>query len=331
MTSYRGTSATAITAVAVALSVSACGGAGAQPAEPTARSAPERPSMAAQAPRPKRYSTSLYSARVPDWSLVADEQAQEEIVRSKWKKAGENTSVLIDAIPGETEAPTSKAESVRAVVSQRSGYRELQFGPVTLGGREAFRWEFEEDGERRVDYFLQGCGGGYAILGSTRASRFGRYEKTFRAVAQSLDCKEGAQRATEPEQETPRECDSEELQGTLVINSGDVGCDEAREVGSNSRGPNSARGPAGWDCSGFATSLKGSKLSAVEGYSCSRGNDRLSLYSEEGDAATTPDSGSGSGTDSSEDPDPGAAADCPADRYVPPSYGSPGYCAGPNE
>jgi hypothetical protein len=236
--------------------------------------------------------------------------------------------VLIDAIPGETEAPTSKAESVRAVVSQRSGYRELRFGPVTLGGREAFRWEFEEDGERRVDYFLRGCGGGYAILGSTRASRFGRYEKTFRAVAQSLDCKEGAQRATEPEQETPRECDSEELQGALVINSGDVGCDEAREVGSNSRGPNSARGPAGWDCSGFATSLEGSKLSAVEGYSCSRGNDRLSLYSEEGDAATTPDSGSGSGTDSLEIRTPGLPPTVLPTATCRPATGAPATARG---
>jgi len=312
--------------VAMALSVTACGGEEQPPGRVQAR--PDRPHVADREPESRRYSTRFYSAQVPNWPLVEDKNQRAELVRSKWEKDGEKTSVLIDAVPGETQEPAEKAASIRAVVSQESSYRELGFDPVRLGGRDAYRWVFELEGDRRVDYFIGGCGGGYAVLGSTSPSRFRRYEATFRAVAASLDCKSGGQGSDELPAKTPRECDSGELRGDLVVNQGEVSCAEALQVASNSSGPNSATGPAGWDCSGFATALDGTELTAIEGYSCSRGADQISLYAREGDGGAEDPDTEGS---TSDDPDPGSAADCPRESFVPPSYGNPGYCAGPEE
>ena len=316
-----------IGSVATALSIVACGGEE-QPAEPKVQALPEQPSVADREPERQGYSTRLYSAQVPDWPLVEDENQRAELVRSKWEKDGENTSVLIDAVPGETQAPAEKAASIRAVVSQQSSYRELRFDPVRLGGRDAYRWVFELEGDRRVDYFVAGCGGGYAVLGSTSPLRFRRYEATFRAVAASLDCKSRGQAGGAIPAETPRECDSDQLRGDLVVNRGQVSCEEAVQVAKNSSGPNSATGPPGWDCSELPTALDGAKLTAVEGYSCSRGADQLSLYAREGDQAPEDSDPEGSPSD---DPDPGSAADCPSESFVPPSKGNPGYCAGPEE
>jgi len=73
----------------------------------------------------------LYSARVPrGWTAEENDLHKGDFLESKWHDPSEpTTSVLVDAIDGETMSPADKAGSVRAATSQTSGYRELSFGP----------------------------------------------------------------------------------------------------------------------------------------------------------------------------------------------------------
>lgn len=74
----------------------------------------------------------------------------------------------------------------------------------------------------------------------------------------------------------PRAC-STQGPPNLVINRGDVSCDEARTLIGNARGPNEAEGPRGWDCSKFPRSLKGQQLLGADGFQCVRGDDAVSI------------------------------------------------------
>src|SRR5829696_9220595 len=158
-----------------------------EPPPPT----PESSELPAAAPPPKdftTYSTSLYSVDVPsDWTLVKDEVENEGFVRSQWRDpADPNTSLSIDT--GEEETPPeSKAETVRADTRQDPAYQELSFAPRLISGMTGQKWMFRLGDDQRVDYFVNDCGMGLAVLGSTSAVRFAALEDTFSQVAQSLE------------------------------------------------------------------------------------------------------------------------------------------------
>ncbi|GAC1530509.1 MAG: hypothetical protein NVS2B6_18620 [Thermoleophilaceae bacterium] len=82
--------------------------------------------------------------------------------------------------------PLSKAAEVRAGTSQTSGYNEVSFGSTRLRGRDAWKWVFDLGGTRRVDYFVNDCSTGIAVLGAASPSDFKSLAPTYERVASSV-------------------------------------------------------------------------------------------------------------------------------------------------
>jgi hypothetical protein len=142
------------------------------------------------------YAASLYDAEVPKaWDAVQDETSHEEFLRSKWRDPTDpNTSVLIDAIAGETTPGEEKAATVRAATRSSPGYSEMSYAPTTVAGLTGVKWVFQIKGDQRVDYFLNQCSTGIAVLGSTSPTRFSSVEPTFAHVANSISFMKAASR-----------------------------------------------------------------------------------------------------------------------------------------
>jgi hypothetical protein len=158
---------------------------GEKPPALTAPTAPRTP------PGPRaysRYSASLYEAEVPDgWDALENEAPHGEFLRSKWRDPDDpNTSDLIDAIAGEKLSAEEKAASIRAATSSSTGYSEISFGPSEVAGLAGVKWVFQIRGDQRVDYFLNRCSTGIAVLGSTSPSHFSPLDATFAHVADSI-------------------------------------------------------------------------------------------------------------------------------------------------
>jgi tRNA A-37 threonylcarbamoyl transferase component Bud32 len=155
--------------------------------EDPAEEASEQPAVEVAALEP--FEGTLYHAEVPaEWTPETVEEHPSTYYESHWRDPeDENTSVLIDSQIHTT--PTNAiedAEGVRNETRQSSGYREIAFEETTLQGRQAARWVFEVERDRRVDYFVISCGVGFGILGSTSPGEFGRWAPTFHAVANSV-------------------------------------------------------------------------------------------------------------------------------------------------
>ena len=135
------------------------------------------------------YHSSLFSALRPaTWITEKDEVQRGEFFESKWRDpSAAGTSLTIDAVPGEVTSPSEKARSVRAETSGAAGYEEISFAPTTVAGREAFKWEFRLSGDHRVDYFINDCAVGVAVLGSTSPSSYPALQETFRRIAESVE------------------------------------------------------------------------------------------------------------------------------------------------
>ena len=145
----------------------------------------QRPAPAAS----KQYDRGAYELSLPSaWLVQARGEDKGSYIESVWRHPSDaDVTVLVDHTPGYTDPPEVGAQAVRSMTSQSDGYREIAFGPTRLGGRDAWRWEFEAGGERKVDYFLTACGTGFAILGTAPPARFARHADDFRRAAQSLD------------------------------------------------------------------------------------------------------------------------------------------------
>ncbi|MEX2449180.1 MAG: serine/threonine-protein kinase [Solirubrobacterales bacterium] len=144
------------------------------------------------------YSQSFYSIEIPSgWRQeMSDEPSGTPpgaYLESVWRDPGEpNSSITVDAQSPEPSVPAlQSAEAVRAETSQSDSYRELAFEPVLLAGLPAARWIFQVKGDdgvvdRRVDYFVNACGAGVAVLGSTNPASFGTLAPTFHRAATSV-------------------------------------------------------------------------------------------------------------------------------------------------
>jgi hypothetical protein len=120
-----------------------------------------------------------------------DTVAKGNFLESKWHPFGNRgVTIVIDSIGGETASPSQKAQRVRAVTAAAVGYHDLGIQDITLKTRSAVRWTFRVGSAKRVDYFLNDCNTGIAVLGSTPSSQFHRYSALFRRVAASVrvDC-----------------------------------------------------------------------------------------------------------------------------------------------
>jgi predicted Ser/Thr protein kinase len=135
------------------------------------------------------FSQGLYSVDIPaGWTQAESDKPISTYFESTWHDpADENTTILVDSqTPAPQVPPITSAEEVRAQTSQSSGYREISFGPITLAGAAAARWVFEVHGDRRVDYFINSCNAGIAVLGSTYPSAFGGLAPVFHRAASSI-------------------------------------------------------------------------------------------------------------------------------------------------
>jgi hypothetical protein len=195
---------------------------------PKAAPVPARP----RALELKSASSDYFNVRVPaGWSRSSEDRG--EFVRTKWTGPG-GASLLIDVVPGETKAPSVKAGEVRAATAATAGYVERGFTATTLSGRDAWRWDFGVSAGRRVDYMLNECDTGYALLGSAPPARFAELRATFSKVASSLEptC------APVPEESAPAvpadpapsgDCDPN-YSGCVPAGVGDVDCTELDET-----------------------------------------------------------------------------------------------------
>jgi hypothetical protein len=167
--------------------------------------APATPASTEQASSPKaaaleKYTASLYTARIPKgWPQEADQEQHSGYVESKWRDPSDSsTSLTIDAAAGESTSPSAKADEVSAAVRRSSDYSELSYQSASIAGHDGFKWEFRVSGSKRVDYFLNDCSTGIAVLGSTSPSRYSALQATFRRVAESVHAT-----CTTPPQSTP--------------------------------------------------------------------------------------------------------------------------------
>lgn len=147
---------------------------------------------------PVTHTQDFYSIEIPaGWRQEASDEASGNppgaYLESVWRDPGEpNTSITVDAQSPEPGAPPLRsAETVRAETSQSDDYREIAFEPVSLAGLPAARWIFQVEGDdgvvdRRVDYFVNACGAGIAVLGSTSPAIFGALAPTFHRAAASV-------------------------------------------------------------------------------------------------------------------------------------------------
>jgi hypothetical protein len=115
-----------------------------------------------------------------------------------WREAGdpENTFIRIDG--GNlvsVGSPSAASEGLVEEVRQDPEYREISYAPDYKNGREAARWVYELDGDKRADFFFVECGRGLASVGSTTPSRYPELAATFREVAFSTEL---CQRGTSP-------------------------------------------------------------------------------------------------------------------------------------
>lgn len=141
------------------------------------------------------YSQSLYSVAIPAGWEQEKSDAPSEIggayIESVWRDPAEpNTSITIDAeTPAPSASPLESAERVRA---EASVDRDISMEPTFLSGLSAARWVFETSGDdgvrdRRVDYFVNACDVGIAMLGSTTPAIFGSLAPTFHEAASSIE------------------------------------------------------------------------------------------------------------------------------------------------
>jgi hypothetical protein len=160
----------------------AASGAARSPAPPS-RPQPRPHANARQLPpvSVKRHNAGHYSFAYPSkWRVLESERPVASYRETVVARADGASRVKIDYTPGETTQPADKALEVQAPTSTSGGYREIAFRPTSVRGRPAFLWEFEvaEPHPRRVDLFLRGRSGGFAILadgseleGATSAAR----------------------------------------------------------------------------------------------------------------------------------------------------------------
>lgn len=113
---------------------------------------------------------------------------------------------------------------------------------------------------------------------------------------------------TSPAVEGPFDCGLTSAGSKVVVNAGRISCKEAIRVATNSSGPNSATGPAGWDCSGLAVDLNGDRLAETDGHQCTSTVAAISIFL----ASATPPA-----------PAKPSSEDCPAGQEFVTPYESP--------
>lgn len=162
--------------------------------EPEAEASVEPPGAGSgsSAPLPglEAFEGIAYSGLAPvGWEHELVDKPVSNYYENVWREPSdpESTFVRVDAgNPVEGESPMAISEPLVEEVRQVSGYREISYEPDFKEGREAARWIFELDGDKRADYFFVTCGVGVASVGSTSPDRYPELAPMFREVAFSM-------------------------------------------------------------------------------------------------------------------------------------------------
>lgn len=128
-----------------------------------------------------------YSGFAPQgWEHALVDKRVTDYYENLWREPSdpENTFIRIDGgSPQSVESPMAASESLVEEVRRDPEYREIYYGPDYKEGREAARWVYELDGDKRADYFFVSCGQGLASVGSTTPERYPELAAMFRGVA----------------------------------------------------------------------------------------------------------------------------------------------------
>jgi hypothetical protein len=157
-------------------------------AEPeTTAAASEEASASSAAPGLASFDGRAYSGLVPvGWEHELIDKRVTNYYENLWREPAdpENTFIRIDGGNLESnESPFAASEPLVEEVRQDPEYHEISYGPDYKEGREAARWVYELDGDKRADYFFVTCGQGIASVGSTSPERYPELAAIFREVA----------------------------------------------------------------------------------------------------------------------------------------------------
>lgn len=159
---------------------------------PSTAPSPEPPPQPATLPLKTVFTNDLIVEIPRGWYRdTVDERNEtdsgEPRITNIWRDpADPDSSLLIDTSPASGIPVMDSAASVRAATSQRSDYREIAFREIYLANRVTAQWIFDLSEDRRVDYFFEECGQGFAVLGVAPDSRFASLAPTFRRIAASV-------------------------------------------------------------------------------------------------------------------------------------------------
>jgi hypothetical protein len=135
----------------------------------------------------ERFDGRAYSGLAPvGWEHGLIDKPVSNYYENVWREPEdpEGTFIRIDGgSPATSESPLAASEPLVEEVRQDPEYREISYGPDYKAGREAARWVYELDGDKRADYFFVTCGQGIASVGSTSPERYPELAAMFREVA----------------------------------------------------------------------------------------------------------------------------------------------------
>jgi hypothetical protein len=130
-----------------------------------------------------------FTIRRPGGSWVLDhaEVQKPGYIETRWHRRGQPEVVfLVDHTPGYSGTARAGAEGVSKSFAHISSYRELDFAEEQLPAGEAWRWEYEDGGERSVDTFSVACDTGYAVRGAAPDDEWSRYAKVYEEATATL-------------------------------------------------------------------------------------------------------------------------------------------------
>ncbi len=157
------------------------------PREEPQGSSPEETTQHAVLPGLEPFTGLAYPGIAPrGWEQELVDEPVTDYYENLWRDPSdpENTFIRIDGgNPESIESPFAASEGLVEEVRQSPGYQEISYGPDFKGGREAARWIYEIDGDKRADYFFVECGQGLASVGSTSPERYPELAAMFREVA----------------------------------------------------------------------------------------------------------------------------------------------------
>ncbi len=156
-------------------------------AAPENTTASEAQAEASAAPGLESFDGRAYSGLAPvGWERELIDKPVSNYYENLWREPEdpESTFIRIDGgNPATSESPLAASEPLVEEVRQDPEYREISYGPDYKEGREAARWVYELDGDKRADYFFVTCGQGIASVGSTSPERYPELAAMFREVA----------------------------------------------------------------------------------------------------------------------------------------------------